>query len=187
MRLQALEEERLGPRRDPYSDERQKRLAVQEAATALICTLMPAIEPVTLVRPLKARLFIRMPSADQALAMHCPYSAMARDSQMEDQHGHHNGAVTKNFYTAVLTCLLHAAVALVSLCQSPWGVDVRPSHDMLQVTIAPREKYPLGQTVLKVNEQRERTHMFTRHYLEEQLHTVLAGTCSRALLLCSII
>jgi hypothetical protein len=48
--LQALEEERLGPRRDPYSDERQKRLAVQEAATALICTLMPAIEPVTLVR-----------------------------------------------------------------------------------------------------------------------------------------
>ena len=48
--LQALEEEQLGPRREPYSDERQKRLAVQEAATALICTLMPAIEPVTLVR-----------------------------------------------------------------------------------------------------------------------------------------
>ena len=48
--LQALEEERLGPRREPYSDERQKRLAVQEAAIALICTLMPAIEPVTLVR-----------------------------------------------------------------------------------------------------------------------------------------
>ena len=44
-----------------------------------------------------------------------------------------------------------------------------------QVTIAPREKYPLGQTVLKVNEQRERTHMFTRRYLEEQLLTVLAG------------
>ena len=39
----------------------------------------------------------------------------------------------------------------------------------------PREKYPLGQTVLKVNEQRERTHMFTRRYLEEQLYTVLAG------------
>ena len=48
---QALEEERLGPRREPYSDERQKRLAVQEAATALLCTLMPAIEPLTLVRP----------------------------------------------------------------------------------------------------------------------------------------
>ena len=48
---QALEEERLGPRREPYSDERQKRLAVQEAATALVCTLMPAIEPLTLVRP----------------------------------------------------------------------------------------------------------------------------------------
>ena len=44
-----------------------------------------------------------------------------------------------------------------------------------QVTIAPREKYPLGQTVLKVNEQRERTHMFTRRYLEEQLYTALAG------------
>ena len=48
----------------------------------------------------------------------------------------------------------------------------------LQVTIAPREKYPLGQTVLKVNEQRERTHMFTRRYLEEQLYTVLAGVCA---------
>jgi hypothetical protein len=47
---QALEEERLGPRRQPYSDERQKRLAVQEAATALVCTLMPAIEPVTMAR-----------------------------------------------------------------------------------------------------------------------------------------
>ena len=46
---------------------------------------------------------------------------------------------------------------------------------LLQVTIAPREKYPLGQTVLKVNEQRERTHMFTRRYLEEQLYTTLAG------------
>jgi hypothetical protein len=46
---QALEEERLGARQEPYSDERQRRLAVQEAATALICTLMPAIEPVTLV------------------------------------------------------------------------------------------------------------------------------------------
>ena len=47
--MQALEEERLGARREPYSDDRQKRLAVQEAATALICTLMPSIEPVTLV------------------------------------------------------------------------------------------------------------------------------------------
>ena len=50
----------------------------------------------------------------------------------------------------------------------------------LQVTIAPREKYPLGHMVLKVNEQRERTHMFTRRYLEEQLHTVLAGECARS-------
>lgn len=47
--LQALEEDRLGPRRQPYSGERQRRLAVLEAATSLICTLMPAIEPVSLV------------------------------------------------------------------------------------------------------------------------------------------
>ena len=44
-----------------------------------------------------------------------------------------------------------------------------------QVTVVPREKYPLGQTVCKVNEQRERTRLFTRRYLEEQLLTVLAG------------
>lgn len=46
----------------------------------------------------------------------------------------------------------------------------------VQVTIVPREKFPLGQTVVKVNEQRERTNLFTRRYLEEQLLTVLAGT-----------
>lgn len=44
-----------------------------------------------------------------------------------------------------------------------------------QVTIVPREKYPLGQTVVKANEQRELTQLFTRRYLEEQLLTVLAG------------
>ncbi len=54
------------------------------------------------------------------------------------------------------------------------SMQLRLASEM-QVTIAPREKYPLGQTVLKVNEQRERTHMFTRRYLEEQLYTVLAG------------
>lgn len=43
------------------------------------------------------------------------------------------------------------------------------------MTTVPREKYPLGQTVTKVNEQRERTRLFTRRYLEEQLLTVLAG------------
>lgn len=41
--------------------------------------------------------------------------------------------------------------------------------------MVPREKYPLGQTVLKVNEQRDRTQMYSRRYLEEQLMTVLAG------------
>ena len=47
---------------------------------------------------------------------------------------------------------------------------------MVHVTIVPREKFPLGQTVLKVNEQRELTYQFTRRYLQEQLLTVLAGT-----------
>ena len=55
---------------------------------------------------------------------------------------------------------------------------------VVHVTIKPRENYPLGQTVLKVNEQRELTKQFTRQYLEEQLLTTLAGmactlsTCS---------
>ena len=44
-----------------------------------------------------------------------------------------------------------------------------------QVTIVPREKHPLGQTVVKANEDRELTGLFTRRYLEEQLLTVLAG------------
>lgn len=45
----------------------------------------------------------------------------------------------------------------------------------MQVTIVPREKFPLGQTVVRVNEAREGTGQFTRRYLEEQLITLLAG------------
>ncbi|DBA94610.1 hypothetical protein WJX77_012597 [Trebouxia sp. C0004] len=93
----ALQYDRLGHDRSPYSAARQKRLAVQEAATALVCTILPAIEPVILV------------------------------------------------------------------------------------TIKPREKYPLGQTVLRVNEQRELTKQFTRQYLEEQLLTALAGRAAEEL------
>ncbi|KAL3160769.1 hypothetical protein ABBQ38_009182 [Trebouxia sp. C0009 RCD-2024] len=93
----ALQYDRLGPDRAPYSAGRQKRLAVQEAATALVCTMLPAIEPV------------------------------------------------------------------------------------VHVTIKPREKYPLGQTVLRVNEQRELTKQFTRQYLEEQLLTTLAGRAAEEL------
>ena len=89
--MQALENERLGPERSRYSDKARKRLAVMEAATSLLCTLLPSIEPV------------------------------------------------------------------------------------VQVTITPREKYPLGQTVVKANEGRELTQAFTKRYLEEQLLTVLAG------------
>jgi cell division protease FtsH len=89
--MAALESERLGPPRGRYGDAARRRLAVTEAATALTCTLLPAIEPVTLV------------------------------------------------------------------------------------TIQPREKHPLGQTVVKANEGRELTQAFTRRYLEEQLLTVLAG------------
>lgn len=44
-----------------------------------------------------------------------------------------------------------------------------------QVTIVPREKHPLGQTVVKANEHRELTGLFTRRYLEQQLLTLLAG------------
>ena len=61
--MQALEEERLGARRQPYSDERNRRLAVQEAATALVCTLLPAIEPVTLVRAPLGALRVAEPAA----------------------------------------------------------------------------------------------------------------------------
>ena len=50
------------------------------------------------------------------------------------------------------------------------------------MTIVPRDKFPLGQTVVKVNEQRELTNLFTRRYLEEQLLTVLAGDTPDALL-----
>lgn len=39
----------------------------------------------------------------------------------------------------------------------------------------PREKHPLGQTVVKANEHRELTGLFTRRYLEQQLLTLLAG------------
>ena len=53
----------------------------------------------------------------------------------------------------------------------------------MHVTIVPREKFPLGQTVLKVNEQRELTYQFTRRYLQEQLLTVLAGAQTFALTL----
>lgn len=58
----------------------------------------------------------------------------------------------------VMNCRLNAA----SIC--------------LQVTIVPREKFPLGQTIVQVNEQREATKQFTRRYLEEQIITALAGT-----------
>jgi hypothetical protein len=43
----------------------------------------------------------------------------------------------------------------------------------------PREKHPLGQTVVKANEDRELTGLFTRRYLEEQLLTVLAGRAGK--------
>ena len=44
----------------------------------------------------------------------------------------------------------------------------------------PREKNPLGQTVLKANEDRELTGLYTRRYLEQQLLTVLAGRAGEA-------
>lgn len=52
---------------------------------------------------------------------------------------------------------------------------VTKSIAFLQTTIVPRERWPLGQTVVRVNEQRERTNLFTKEYLKQQLLTVLAG------------
>ena len=46
---QAMEYERLGPERPRYSDVARRRIAGMEAATALTCTLLPAIEPVLTV------------------------------------------------------------------------------------------------------------------------------------------
>ncbi len=54
---------------------------------------------------------------------------------------------------------------------SCWGFLAPP----LQTTIVPREKNPLGQTVVKANEGREMTGLWTRRYLEQQLLTVLSG------------
>ena len=46
------------------------------------------------------------------------------------------------------------------------------------VTIRPRDRRPLGQTVVRTNAQRERTMLYTQRYLKEQLLTVLAGETS---------
>ncbi len=49
------------------------------------------------------------------------------------------------------------------------------------VTIIPREKYPLGHTVVDINEGRELNKLFTRTYLEQQLLTTLAGRAAEEL------
>jgi len=54
---------------------------------------------------------------------------------------------------------------------------------VVRVTTRPSEKAALGQTVLKVNENRELTQLFTKRYLREQLLMVLAGREAEALLL----
>ena len=48
----------------------------------------------------------------------------------------------------------------------------------LQVTIVPRAKFPLGQTVPRVSDARENTRQYTRQYMEALLCTFLAGTPS---------
>lgn len=96
--LMAVEIETLGIPKPLFSGEQRDRIAVQEASTALLATLMPAIEPV------------------------------------------------------------------------------------IKVSIQPREKWPLGQTELKINEDREKTKQFTRRYLEEQLLVVLAGRAGEEML-----
>ena len=44
-----------------------------------------------------------------------------------------------------------------------------------QVTIVPRAKFPLGQTVPRVSDAREGTRQYTRQYMEALLCTFLAG------------
>ncbi|CAG9461273.1 unnamed protein product [Pedinophyceae sp. YPF-701] len=95
----ALEYERLGPRVHVRGADRLRRMAIQEAATCVIATLMPSLEEVS------------------------------------------------------------------------------------SATIVPREKHPLGHTVLKICEQREATKLFTRRYLEEQLRMELAGRAAEEVLL----
>ncbi len=96
--LAALEHDRVGAARARYGPAARRRLAVMEGATALACTLLPAIERVQ------------------------------------------------------------------------------------RVTVEPREKFPLGQTVVAAAEGRELTQLFTRRYLEEQLLTVLAGRAAEELI-----
>ena len=74
----------------------------------------------------------------------------------------------------------HDVASIVCGRQEPQSQKRAPESGVhtcmcLQVTIIPREKFPLGQTVVRVNEQRENTRQFTRRYLEEQIITVLAG------------
>lgn len=56
-------------------------------------------------------------------------------------------------------------------------------EQVVRVTARPSEKAPLGQTVLKVNENRELAKLFTKRYLREQLLMVLAGRAAEDLLL----
>lgn len=58
---------------------------------------------------------------------------------------------------------VHEASTALVACLLP---SIEP---IVYVTIVPREKNPMGQTVLKVNEQRELTQQYTQRYLSEQL------------------
>ena len=83
--------------------------------------------------------------------------------------------------TLMLTCM-RAPVSSLPAATRPEVLSLTPVfwpqpavEPVVHVTIVPREKFPLGHTVLKVNEQRELTYQFTRRYLQEQLLMVLAG------------
>ena len=72
--------------------------------------------------------------------------------------------------------VVEGATALVATLMPALEVVVR-------VTTVPTEKAMLGQTVLKVNEQRELTQLFTKRYLDEQLLMVLAGRAAEMMML----
>lgn len=64
---------------------------------------------------------------------------------------------------------VHEASTALVACLMP---SIEP---IVYVTIVPREKHPMGQTVLKVNGNRELTQQFTQRYLSEQLLMILAS------------
>lgn len=177
--LQALDWERVGPIGTQPSPERRRRLAVQEGATALVATLLPAIEPVRL-------LCVRG-------------SAMSCREDMPATCRRHSAGGCQPLPGVLVLHLQNERLSLLSKCSMqrhptqtvtadlcPTSIPGRETDDLTpvlqnnvlqvqKVTIASYQKLPLGHMVLALNEGRELAGFFTRRYLLEQLRLVLAG------------